>query len=118
MELVRQGSVELKSTHEWLCYPVIERIFKKMSIGIRFSGIKIGGDIIIDGHHRYLASLLAGIQLDRFPSSKTSATKISDWKTVDFVEDDWDTEAKIKFLNQTDADFNDMTIERLNELLQ
>lgn len=89
-----------------------------MSIGIRFSGIKVDGDVIIDSHHRYLASLLAGITLDRYPSTKTSATKISDWKTVDFVEDDWDTEAKIRILNQLDADSNAMTIEELNELLK
>ncbi|MFN8276336.1 MAG: ParB/Srx family N-terminal domain-containing protein [Chitinophagales bacterium] len=115
---VNQNSIELKSTHERLCYPVIERIYKKMIIGIKFSGIKVDGDVIIDGHHRYLASLLAGITLDIYPSNKTSATKVSDWKTVSFVEEDWDTEAKILILNQIDADFNEMTIAELNELLK
>lgn len=89
-----------------------------MIIGIKFSGIKVDGDVIIDGHHRYLASLLAGITLDIYPSNKTSATKVSDWKTVSFVEEDWDTEAKILILNQIDADFNEMTIAELNELLK
>ena len=116
--LVNQGNIELKSTHERLCYPVIERIYKKMSIGIKFSGIKVDGDVIIDGHHRYIASLLAGITLDVYPSNKTSATKISDWKTVNFAEEDWDTEAKILILNQIDADYNEMTIYELNELLK
>jgi hypothetical protein len=118
MRFVNQGSVELKSTHERLCYPVIERIFKKMRVGIKFSGIKVDGDVIIDGHHRYLASLLAGVMLDRCPSSKTSATKISDWKTVNFVEEDWDTDAKIRILNQLDADYNEMTIDELYQLLK
>lgn len=115
---VNQNGIELKPTHERLCYPVVERIFKKMNIGIKFTGIKVDGNIIIDGHHRYLASLLAGITLDRYPSHKTSATKISEWKTVNFVEDDWDTDAKILFLNQIDADYNGMTIDELNRLLK
>jgi len=77
-----------------------------------------GGKFIIDGHHRYLASLLAGITLDRHPTNKTLATKISDWKTVSFVKEDWDTEAKIMILNQLDADYNGMTIHELSELLK
>ncbi|MCU0421433.1 MAG: hypothetical protein MUC81_01385 [Bacteroidia bacterium] len=117
-DFVKQSEIELQSTHDRLCYPIIERICKKMSIGIKFAGIKVDDDVIIDGHHRYLASLLVGITLDRHPSNKTSATKISNWKTVDFVEEDWDTEDEILILNKKDADYNDMTIEELNELLK
>lgn len=118
LKLVRQGNVELKSTHDKLCYPIIARIYKKMRIGIEFTGIKVDGDVIIDGHHRYLASLLAGVSLNRYPSNRTSATKISDWKTVDFVEDDWDTEAKLLVLNEIDAKYNNISLGELNELLK
>jgi hypothetical protein len=34
------------------------------------------------------------------------------------VEEDWDTEAKINYLNQIDADNSGMTIEALKILLQ
>lgn len=115
---VHQNNLELKSTHNRLCYPIIERLYKKMSIGIKFSGIKVDGDVIVDGHHRYLASLLAGIKLDRFPSNRTSATKTSDWKSVDFVEDDWDSEAEVWNWNLIDADYNGMTIDELHKFLQ
>ena len=118
MELVQDGHAELKSTHQRLCLPVIVRIYKKMSIGIKFSGIKVDGDVIIDGHHRYLASLLAGVTLDKFPSSSTSATKITEWCSVEFVEEDWDTEAKIFLLNRLDAEYNGMTHEELYEKLK
>jgi len=77
----------LKSTHAKLCFPVIKRLYRKMKIGIKFSGIKVDGDLIIDGHHRYLASLLAGVCLEKHPSNKTSATKVLEWNMVEFVEE-------------------------------
>ena len=89
-----------------------------MTIGIKFPGIKVDGDVIIDGHHRYLASLIAGVSLEVYPSYKTSATAVADWTAVEIVEEDWDTPAKILFHNQMDAQFNDMTIEAFNELLK
>ena len=89
-----------------------------MKIGIKFSGIKVDGDLIIDGHHRYIASLLAGVCLEKYPSNKTSATKVSEWNVVEFVEEDWDTDAKILLLNKLDAEFNGLTLEELNELLK
>ena len=118
LKLLREGNAELKPTHEKLCYPIVARIYKKMSVGIRFSGIKVCEDMIIDGHHRYLASLLAGVSLEIIPSSSTSATKTTTWNTIDLMEEDWDTEAKINHLNQIDADNNGMSIEALKILLQ
>jgi hypothetical protein len=73
---------------------------------------------IIDGHHRYLASMLAGIPLDTVPTGKSSATLVTKWSEVMLVLDDWDTEAKIKMLNEIDASFNGMAVELLTELLQ
>jgi hypothetical protein len=42
--------------------------------GIKFDDIKVCDSLIIDGHHRYVSSLLANINLDKAKSSKTSAT--------------------------------------------
>lgn len=118
VNFLENNTLELKSTHNKLCYPILERIYKKMVNGIKFSGIKVEGNIIIDGHHRYLASLLANIKLEQHPYVATSATKIYDWKSVDFVEEDWDTEAKIILLNKIDADYNGLTLNKLNELIK
>ena len=118
IEFIEKSEIDLKSTQERLCIPIIERLYKKMKIGIRFSGIKVDGDIIIDGHHRYLASLLAGVCLETLPANKTSATKVSEWDAIEFDEDDWDTAAKILILNMKDAKYNGLTLEMLNELLK
>ena len=115
--LIHNNEIELSSTHAKLCVPIVDRIYRKMLLDIRFSGIKIENNIICDGHHRYLASLLANITIERIPASSTSATSMVDWKLVVFEEEDWDTEAEINILNEQDARHNNMPIEKLVELL-
>jgi hypothetical protein len=118
LNFVKKNNIDLKSTHERLCFPILNRLYKKMRIGLKFSAIKVDGDLIIDGHHRYLASLLADVHLEKHPSQRTSATKVTEWDVVAFAEDDWDTHAKILFLNELDACYNGITLEKINELLQ
>ncbi len=118
LNLLKSGSIELKSTHQKLCYPIIVRIYRKMLIGIEFNGIKVDGDIIIDGHHRYLASLLADVSLEKYPSNRTSATSIFQWIDVEIVSEDWDTKAKVLMLNEFDAKYNNISLEKLIELLK
>lgn len=118
IKLLQNNKVELRSTHDKLCLPIINRLYKKMSIGIKFSAIKVEDDLILDGHHRYLASLLANYQLERVPSNKTAATVVTDWSSVDFVDEDWDTEAKIKMLNEQDAKYNNVSLEKIDGLMQ
>lgn len=88
-----------------------------MSAGIKFSAIKVESKLICDGHHRYIASILASYQLDIIPGSITSATTAVDWRLVSFEEEDWDTPAKIDMLNEQDAEFNNIPLEKIIELL-
>jgi hypothetical protein len=118
VEFIRKNEIELSSTHTKLCLPVINRIFKKMSAGINFSGIKVENNLICDGHHRYIASILANFPLERIPGSITSATTAVHWESVIFEDDDWDTPAKINMLNEQDAGYNNIPIEKIVELLR
>jgi hypothetical protein len=115
-ENLRLKKVDLLSTHAKLSIPIINRLYKKMVNGIKFDDIKICDDLIIDGHHRYISSILANIDLGKIPSSKTNATNIYDWSTVEFVDEEWDTEQKIKRLNELDAEFNNIPIEKIFEI--
>ena len=117
-KFIQKNEIRLASTHTKLCIPVIDRIYKKMSGGIKFAGIKIDDNLICDGHHRYIASLLANFQIETLQGKRTSATSVINWQSVDFVEDDWDTAAKIKILNEQDAEFNDISLEEVIELLK
>ncbi len=89
-----------------------------MTAGIKFSGIKVEDNLICDGHHRYLASLLANFPLERIPGTKTAATILVEWESVIFEEEDWDTPAKIKMLNEQDAAYNNIPIEKIVQLLK
>jgi hypothetical protein len=118
IEFISKNEIELSSTHTKLCPPVINRIFKKMSAGIKFSGIKVEDNLICDGHHRYIASILANFPLERIPGSITSATTAVHWESVTFENEDWDTPAKINMLNEQDAEYNNIPIAKIVELLK
>ncbi len=117
LEYISNNNIELRCTHERLCVPIIDRIYKKMSAKIKFSDIKVDGILICDGHHRYVASLLANFELGRTPYPSTAATEVTDWEQVEFDTEDWDTAAKIKMLNELDAEFNNMSVEEIVEIL-
>ncbi len=89
-----------------------------MSAGINFSGIKVENKLICNGHHRYLASLLANFAIEKIPTTSTSATIGVDWKSVVFEEEDWDTQAEINMFNEQDAYYNNIQIEKIVELLK
>jgi hypothetical protein len=76
---LKEKEIRLIATHKRLCIPIINRIYKKMAHGIKFDCIKVCDNLIIDGHHRYVSSILAGIELDTVKSSKTVATFEYGW---------------------------------------
>ncbi|WP_318640269.1 hypothetical protein [Flavobacterium ardleyense] len=108
----------LISTHKRLCLPLIIRMYKKMENGIKFDAIKVSESTIVDGHHRYVASVLAGQNLPTIKSATTSATIEYDWKDVEFVEEDWDTPEIIQNMNKADAEYNNMTLDQINEMIK
>lgn len=111
------SEIVLVSTHHKLSIPVIKRIYKKMVNGIKFDDIKICGNLVIDGHHRYISSLLAEIEIGKIKSLKSSATKEYKWNDIEFDENDWDTISKIQYLNQRDAEYNQIDIETINDII-
>ena len=47
---------------------------------------------------------------------KTSATIKYFWNEVQFVNEEWDTAYKIHYLNQLDAKYNDLPLEKIIEI--
>ncbi len=116
--LIETSNLNLHSTHKTLCIPIINRIYKKMIYGIQFDAIKVYDNLIIDGHHRYISSLLANYALNDNSYPKTSATIKCKWSKVEFTEEDWDTPAKINRLNKKDAEFNNLSIDEIISILK
>jgi len=88
-----------------------------MLANIKFPPIKVVGNFICDGHHRYVASLFAKYQLERISWVSTSVTTLIDWKTVSFDNSDWDTAEEVYLRNKQDADYNNISFEKIIELL-
>jgi len=105
------------ATQSKLCIPIIDRLCQKMSHGIKFDDIKICDNLIIDGHHRYLSSLIVDFNIGQVFSHKTSATKSVEWNAVEFDENDWDTPSKISHLNAQDAIYNGLDIEVVKQII-
>jgi hypothetical protein len=117
-EFISSREIVLAPTQERLCVPIIDRIFRKMSVGIRFADIKVRSNLVCDGHHRYIAALMADFRIGVAEGSTTSATIARDWRSVVLDTEDWDTEEKLIELNEQDARFNDMSIDDLVALLE
>ncbi len=115
-QFIKKNDIALISTHSKLCVPIINRLCQKMLKGIKFDDIKICDDLIIDGHHRYLSSLIVNYKINSVPSNKTLATKPFNWSDVEFDERDWDTASKISHLNEQDARYNDIDIEVVRKI--
>lgn len=115
-EFIKSHDIPYLATQTKLCMPIIFRMCQKMSHGIKFDDIKVFDNIIIDGHHRYLSALIMNFELGEVPTNSTSATGTIAWNLVEFVEDDWDTPAKIDYLNELDAKYNKLEIEFVKQI--
>lgn len=116
---LKENTFEFNPTQNKICYPILNRLYKKLHIGVCFKEIKVEENegLIIDGHHRFIASKIAEINIDTFPSLKTSATRIYTWFDIEIVENEWDTKERIEYLNELDAELNDLDINMLNSLI-
>ena len=56
------------------------------------------------------------MQSEKTSYPKTSATIEYLWNDVVFVNEEWDTDYKILYLNQLDAKYNDLSLEKMIEI--
>ena len=75
-------------------------------------------NLIIDGHHRYISSLITGFDIEVVTDyPEPNDVNEINWNTVQFLEEDWDSPSKIEMWNEEDAVYNDMNIQVLRDLL-
>lgn len=118
IEFIKNTALPFQPSQNRLCLPIINRICRKMSGGLKFDHIKVYENLVLDGHHRYLSAQIQENKLGNVPSNKTSATLEYNWADVLFDENDWDTPEKIQYLNERDALFNEIDLECINLLMQ
>lgn len=116
-ELIQHIELDLQPTQYKLCVPIINRLYRKMMVGIEFKPIQVVDKKICDGHHRYIASILAKCEIDKRPGIITSGMFAINWTAIIWDEADWDTPSKIEKLNEEDAEFNNIPLDNLNNLI-
>lgn len=88
-----------------------------MLAGIAFDAIKVCEDVIIDGHHRYTASILAEVTIEQYPSTKNHNQNTFEWNDVTLSDIDYDSLEDVKYHNYNDAKRNGMNLEDLENIL-
>ena len=117
-KFIDESEIKLKCTQPKLCVPIIDRLYRKMKVHILFADIKVDGDWICNGHHRYLASLLAKVPIGITIGLKTTGNSVKDWKLIEYDVYDWDTSEDIDKYDREDAEFSGLSLNQLLDLLK
>ncbi len=115
-DLLDSGSLKLVAIQGEICLPILQRIYKKMKLGIEFDNIRVNGSRIVDGHHRYVCSILSEIEIgiNDWPIPSTAVN--CNWNDVIINEEDYEDAEMILKHNIRDAELNDVDISVLNDL--
>tara|TARA_B110000967_G_C18880067_1_gene560530 strand:+ start:1222 stop:1599 length:378 start_codon:yes stop_codon:yes gene_type:complete len=116
VDLVKSGSLKFTATQSAINLPILQRIYKKMKLGIRFDNIRVNNSRIIDGHHRYICSILSEseIGIDEWRIGFTAVDH--EWSTITVVENDYEDKDQIRAHNERDAEINGVDISIFNDL--
>ncbi|MCX2584260.1 hypothetical protein [Pedobacter sp. MR22-3] len=92
-EYLNKTETKYSTAQKRLCFAKIKRIYRRVKLGYDFGGIKICSDkmIIVEGNHRYIAYLLAEIEIEfiTWISSHCDVSKLFRHIEIDEVND-WD----------------------------
>ena len=88
-----------------------------MKAGLEFDAMKVADDLIIDGHHRYIASILANKDIAQFRWPKNHNQSIFEWRDVTLTSLDYDKPSQIQYHNFNDAKRNGKDVQDIEEIL-
>jgi hypothetical protein len=114
-DFIAGNDCSLKPCQPGISVPIIQRMYSKMKAGIRFADIIVHKGVIVNGHHRYIASLLANFEVGQAEGGKPGGVVI-EWQSVVYEDEDWDQPWQIEEFNRQDAEFNDVTVESILEI--
>jgi hypothetical protein len=75
-----------------ISFPIIQRIHRRLQLGNSFSAIKISGERIVDGHHRYICHRLLEIKPETTVGGANSHKVEFVWSDVNLTTVDYDDE--------------------------
>ncbi|MCP2025806.1 hypothetical protein L1276_000946 [Flavobacterium sp. HSC-32F16] len=75
-----------------ISFPIIQRIHRRLQQGSSFSEIKLSGERIVDGHHRYICHQLLGMKSKTTIGGANSHKVEFVWGDVHLTDIDYDDE--------------------------
>jgi hypothetical protein len=87
--------LKLQPTQNKLCFLIIRRIYHKMKIGVQFENINIDKELPINGHHRYICSLLLKKSINTNLWSSPSQIIVYKWSEIEIDTNDWESKELI-----------------------
>lgn len=92
VDFIKSTNHNYKTTHSKVCFPIIQRIYRRILNGYRFGGVKFNDNLIIDGHHRYIAHELANIKFEKLKGGRSHSEEIKELNDLVIdIEQDWDS---------------------------
>jgi len=71
----------LQSTQSAVSMPAIQRYVNRTMSGEVAPAIKVDGNLIVDGHHRYVAGRITGIEPAQQPATAPASARVYNWVT-------------------------------------
>lgn len=102
-EFLLQIPNTLKPTQKKICLPILQRISHKMRLGVQFDPIYVNANLLINGHHRYICSLLVKLSLEQISWAQPSQIVVYNWADVLIDENDWESQEIIERHNTKDS---------------
>ena len=100
-DFIKHSSFELKPTQDKLCFPVLERIIKKIRRGAKFNPIHVVDNLIINGHHRYFCFCFLNLAIETTTWRRGGATVAKNWSDIVIEAEDWDKPEDIERYEKT-----------------
>ena len=84
------GADDMQPTQRAICAPKVQRNMMLLSQGSAAPPIQVANNMIIEGHHRYVAGKIYGQLPDIAPGIAISATVVTRWRDIHVDAADWD----------------------------
>lgn len=86
--------------------------------GIPFDDINVDEPVVVNGHHRYVCSLITGKPIGRNPWTKPMNAVQYEWADVLVDEKDWDRDEDVTMHNENDAHKMGIDVRVLDKLIE
>lgn len=88
---IRSTEHEYLTAQSRLCFAIVARIYRRVLDNYYFGDVKVDGDMIVEGNHRYIAYKLAKIQFEIIKGTRSHIDQVKKFNEIQIETiQDWD----------------------------